>query len=963
MAGKLKGITIEIGGDATKLDQALKDPTQQSKALQSELKSVNNLLKFDPGNIDLLTQKQKILTDQIDATSNKLQILKNAQAQVQAQFQSGDIGADQYRAFQREVIATEGRLNTYQSALQETNAQLSKNASETTQTASAYDKLKATINEQEAELSSLKQEYASVVLEQGKNSTEAQQLASKMSALNADLAKNKSAMNEVETEASQLATSLNDAGNGAKESSDGFTVLKGTMADLASSVIQNVIGSISDLIGSLFELSEATAEYRSMMGKLSGSANSFGYDLDYAKNKYQEFYGYLGDEQMSTNAITNLMGLGLATQDVDKLANGAISTWAAYGDSIPIESLTESMTETINVGKVTGTMADTINWATLSNEEWNSVLGKGTDAQKAFQSTLKETGSAEDAFSAALASTSDNSERANMVAGLLNTTYGQSKQTYDEMNGSLINANKAQAQLTDTQAKLGQAVEPLNTALTTLKTQALEAMVPVVQTVADAFTNFLNFLNSGTPQAEALKVVLIALAGALGGLLIVGTIAGAVSLLTTAFSALAGVFAVVLSPIGLVVAAIGAIAAAILYLWNTNEGFREAVTAIWNTISGVIGGVITGIVNFFTVTVPGAITGLISWFAQIPTNIATFLGTAWSTITGWVGNVVSGAVQAGSQFLSNIVTFFSQLPGNIANFLSTALSTVVGWVSSLISNAIQAGSEFLSNVINFFSQLPGNIANFLSSVISTVAGWVSNMVSNAIQAGSQFVNNVVQFLSSLPGRVAGFLSSVISNVASFVSNFASKAIEAASNFASNLINGLSSLPGKVLSIGSDIVHGIWDGISGAAGWLMDQIAGFAGGIVDGIKGFLGIHSPSRVMRDQVGKFVSEGMAVGIEDEADAPVQAIEDMGAEMVAASKNINPVTIGRQIDHTFSGTMQPNQVLQDISRMIAQYLPELIQASGQDIILDDGTLIGRSIGKIDKALGKRYGLKARGV
>lgn len=961
MAGKLKGITIEIGGDATKLDQALKDPTQQSKALQSELKSVNNLLKFDPGNIDLLTQKQKILTDQIDATSDKLQILKNAQAQVEAQFKSGDIGADQYRAFQREVIATEGRLNTYQSALQETNAQLSKNASETTQTASAYDKLKATINEQEAELSSLKQEYASVVLEQGKNSTEAQQLASKMSALNADLAKNKASMNEVETEASQLASSLNNAGNEAQDSGGGFTILKGALADLTASAIQSAIGAIGDLIGSLFELSEATAEYRSMMGKLSGSANSFGYDLDYAKSKYQELYKYVGDEQMATNAVTNLMGLGLATQNVDKLANGAISTWAAYGDSIPIESLTESMTETINVGKVTGTMADTINWASLSNEQWNSVLGEGTTAQKAFEKALKETGTTEDAFSAALASTSDTGERANMVAALLNTTYGESKQTYDEMNGSLLDANEAQAELTDTQAKLGQAVEPLNTAFTNLKQKALETILPVVENLAQGFQDLLNWMQENPAAMSAITAVATGLAVAFGVLAGALAIQALLKAVTSGFAALNAVLAA--NPFILIATLIAGVVAALITLWTTNEDFRNAVTEIWNSIMAVIGPIIDGIVNFFTVTVPGAIQGMIDWFSSIPENVSNFLNNAWTTISTWATNTINKAIEVGTEFLNNIVNWFTQLPGKIADFLGNVWNNVKTWATNMINKAKEAGSQFLNNVVNFITQLPGRIANFLSTIISNVANWVSNMASKAREAGSNFLNNVINFITSLPGRIAGILSSVISNVAGWVSNMASKASQAASNFASNLISGISSLPGRVLSIGQDIVRGIWNGISGMGGWLMDQIGGFAGGIVDGIKGFFGIGSPSKVMRDEIGHWLPPGIAEGIEDEAAEPLKALDDMGTDLIADAKNINPLTIGREIDHTFRGTLEPNQVLQNIASMMAQYFPELIEATGQDIVLDDGTLVGRTVGKMDQQLAVRYKLKARGV
>ena len=111
-SSKIKGITIEIDGDTTKLGKALESAEGSSKSLQSELKGINTLLKLDPSNVELLTQKQKVLTDAIGSTEDKLKTLKNAQAQVQAQFEKGDITAQQYRDFQREIVLTESKLES-----------------------------------------------------------------------------------------------------------------------------------------------------------------------------------------------------------------------------------------------------------------------------------------------------------------------------------------------------------------------------------------------------------------------------------------------------------------------------------------------------------------------------------------------------------------------------------------------------------------------------------------------------------------------------------------------------------------------------------------------------------------------------------------------------------------------------------------------------------------------------------
>ena len=169
-------------------------------------KEVEKLLKMDPGNADLMAQKQEILTRAVSETAEKLKILREAQEQVERQFKSGKIGEDQYRSFQREIIKTENELKDFQGELEETG------------------------------------------------------------------------------------DDLKDVGDSAEQSSDGFTVMKGALADLVANAITSAISAIGDFIGSIMELSEATEEYRQMQAKLEGSSKTFGYSVDFANEKYKEFY-------------------------------------------------------------------------------------------------------------------------------------------------------------------------------------------------------------------------------------------------------------------------------------------------------------------------------------------------------------------------------------------------------------------------------------------------------------------------------------------------------------------------------------------------------------------------------------------------------------------------------------------------------------------------------------------------
>lgn len=484
-SNKIKGITIEIGGDTTKLGKAIDEVSKGSRDLQTELNQINKMLKFDPTNTELLAQKQQVLAEQIGKTEEKLKLLREAEAQVQAQFERGDIGADQYRAFQREIQSTENYLNSLNDKLNEVDNELKGVNEGTSKASSAFSSLTSDINKQERELDDLKQQYVNVVLEQGKNSDSARELQSRINSLNSELNENKTRLNNAQEEADQLTKSLDDLGDEAKNTEGGFTIMKGALADLASNAIQNAVSAVSDFVSGLFELSEATEEYRTMMSKVEGSATSFGYEIEWAKDKYKEFYTYLNDDQMATNAITNLMGLQLETSKLEDLVDGAIGVWASYGDSIPIESLTESINETIQVGKVTGVMADTINWAKLSNEEWTKVLGKNSKAQKAFNKALEDGEAVEDAFSSALASTTDTGERAEIVARMLNDTYGESKRVYDENTEAILENREAQAELKEIQAEVGETLQPLNTEFTRLQGDILKSLTPAIEKVAE----------------------------------------------------------------------------------------------------------------------------------------------------------------------------------------------------------------------------------------------------------------------------------------------------------------------------------------------------------------------------------------------------------------------------------------------------------------------------------------------
>lgn len=848
MASKqIRGITIEIGGDTTKLGKALEEGEKQSRSLQGELKQVERLLKFDPGNTELLAQKQKILTEAVKETTDKLEILRKAEEQVVEQFNRGDIGEDQLRAFQREIIKTQSELDGFEAKL--------------------------------------------------------------------------NGFEEV----------IKDVGDAAEESSGGFTIMKGALADLTANAISGAISKLGDFIGSLMELSEATEEYRTMQAKLEGSADTFGYSIDFANGKYQEFYKYLGDDQMATNAITNLMGLGTSTENISSLAEAAVGVWSAYGDSIPIEGLTEAMNETAQVGKVTGSLADALNWAGISEDKFNEKLEKCKTTQ----------------------------ERADLIAKTLNDTYGESKKKYDELNGSVTEANEAELALKETQAELGETMAPVNTAITNLKNQALEALAPLVEKCANAFLDLLNWLKEHPTAMKVLTAVAIALATAFtilaGALAIQGLITGvtkAIAFLNTTLLA---------NPIVLIVAAITALVAAFIYLWNNCEGFRNFWLNLWENVKTFFINAWNSIKTFCTETIPQIVDNVVNWFKQLPSKIWTWLLNTIERVKTWAFNMRTTAVNAARTMIANVVSFFNSLPEKIGYALGFVIGKLILFGKNAISWVKTNVPLIISNIVNFFKQLPGKIWTFLSNVISRVGTWGSNLLSKAKSTGSNFLNAVVNFFRQLPSKLWTWLSNTVSRVATWGSNLASKGKQAAKQLLDSVVNTAKQIPSKMLSIGKDIVSGVWKGIKGAASTFTKNVKSFFSGIVKGAKDALGINSPSKVFAEVVGKAIPEGIAKGVVDNAIIADDSVKNMTDDLSKQEVNLNGATINRKLNATFAA--------EDIGKTInitalADKLDGIYERLNRmQIVLDTGTLVGETIDKIDAGLASRQLLSARGV
>lgn len=376
-SNRIKGITIEIGGDTTKLDKALKGTDRNLYTIQKDLQAVERLLKMDPGNTDLLAQKQRLLADAASEAAKRFDILSEAAKQSNQALAEGKIDIKQYTNLGLEVDLAAANLKNAERALADFNDEMSRTSGPAGDAAGGI-------------------------------------------------------------------SDLGNAASGAKDGLDGFGVssggaarslggLSGIAAGVTIGIGLKLVEAVKAAAEWMWSLDEATEEYREAMGKLNTAFEAAGFNADTAKNAYEDFYRILGDTDTATEASQLLAQLIDNEEDIAKWTEIAAGVYGTFGDALPIEGLIEAANETAKTGKVTGVLADALNWAGISEDKFNKQLEF----------------------------TSDSGYRANMIMAQLTHTYGDAADAFYKNNEVLIESREVQMQLDETQAALGESVADL----------------------------------------------------------------------------------------------------------------------------------------------------------------------------------------------------------------------------------------------------------------------------------------------------------------------------------------------------------------------------------------------------------------------------------------------------------------------------------------------------------------------
>ena len=884
---RIKGLTIEIGGDTTQLSESLHDVNKSITSTQAQLKDVEKLLKLDPTNTEMLAQKQELLTQAISKTEEKLETLKDAAVQAEKQLGEGKISQEQFAALQREIAATEIELKRYDSQL-DTAADATEDLGDAAEQAA-------------------------------KDSGDASEEIGELS----------DAADDLGDAAEDAGDGTKDLGESARDSGDGFSVLDGAVATFIGNGLTALVSAIGDAISTFAELSESTQEYRENMSKLYTATSAAGMDADYITQAYSQLYGVLGDETATTTTISNFEKLGVSMQDMDSLLDSATGIWAVYGDSIPLDGLAESVNETAKVGQITGTMADAINWASASNDTWTNALSGNAAALSAFQSGVSQGMSAEDAFNEALAACGDEQERQQLIISTLNGLYADSAETYRENNASIIDAREATVNYQDAVAGVGAAMEPLQTTMTNFKANLISGVSPALQELSDAFMDVITgadgaeegiasavtgLVDTVSSMASDLLPQLLEMGTQiLGGIMqglaqstptLMATVSDMILQLIQAITAFLPQFAEAAVTIaGSIVTQLTAFVPQLLQAATTLlMAIVDAVPMIVNTLVPMLPQLITAIVTALLGAVPqllqAATTLLMAIVNALPTLI-TALTAALPQILTAITNCLQASIpvllQAAITLLMAIVDALPTIIDALVAAIPVIITTLVDFFTNNIDTILGAAIQLLMALVDAIPEILVALGNALPQIISAILNAVVDAVPKLLKKSRELFGKIMEALGELLGKLPGKMLEVRDSIVNGIRNSFGFIGSAAADIVSAIWDHIKELPGMMLDVGRDLVEGLWNGISDMVGWIGDKISGFGDSVLGGLKDFFGIASPSKVMRDEVGKFLPAGIAIGIEDSTLSAVKSVRSMADKLRnTAVESLNGMTSG---------------------------------------------------------------------
>ena len=868
MASRIKGITIEIGGDTTGLDKALKSVNSSITHTQSALKDVNKLLKLDPSNTELLTQKQKLLKDAISSTKEKLDALKQAQAQAKEQLENGDLGQDKYEALQREIIETEQELKRLQQEATTTSTALAK----IDEIGGKMENLGNSIAGVGKTIMPISTAVGGLGIAAVKTAADFDSAMSQVAAVSGATGDDLQSLRDKAREmgektkfsASEAAQAMNYMAMAGWKSKDMISGIDGIM-NLAAASGED-LATTSDIVTdalTAFGLSAAdSGHFADILAAASSNANTNVSMMGETFKYCAPIAGALGFSAEDTAEAIGLM------------ANAGIKSSQAG------TALRTIMNNLAGEVKISGQAIGDVTIATTNADgSMRSLSDILADCRVAFGG-LTESEKAQAAESLV---------GKNAMSGFL-ALMNAAPADIEKLSGAIDNCDGTAEKMAATmQDNLMGQLTILKSQLEELAISFGEMLMPAIRNIVTKIQEFvdkLNGMDEGTREMVLKIGLLVAVLGPF--LVILGTtiakigtaMKGFVQLAngfnklkvavqggTGLFGKLGAAIGGISAPVVAVVAVIGTLVAAFLHLWNTNEGFREAIIGTWNTIKETVSTFCQGIVDrlnalgfsFQNITeVLSAVwNGFCSLLAPVFEGafqaIAVVLSTVLNVITGILDVFIGLFTGNWSQMWTGIQTIFSGVWEGIKGVLSAAVGIIQGIVDVFLGWFGTSWSEVWTNIKTFFEGIWNGIVSFFSGIWETITNVVQTgimLIGSILSAAFDIITLPFQFIwenckkiivsvwnaiKSVVSSAIGAVSSVISSVMSVIQNVISTIWTAISTKISTVLNTIKSVVTTIFNAIKSVASSVWNGIKSAISTVVDGIKSKVSSVFNAVK--------------------------------------------------------------------------------------------------------------------------------
>ena len=483
----------------------------------------------------------------------------------------------------------------------------------------------------------------------------------------------------------QRVKALNDAAKRA----DGFTVLKGTIANLAADGSQALVSGAAQAMQSLASLADETRELRQDLASLETAFQQNDFNAEQASDTARDLFAAFGESDRAVEAANNISRMAESQKDLDDWTRISTGAWAIFQNALPVENLVEAAGETAKTGTVVGGLADALNWSSEAADMFSEYMGGDVVA-------------AEDAFNVALSECSTEQERQQLITETLLALYGDAADQYRVTAGSLIEAKEATWDAQEAQARLGEILEPLSTVWTRLKTTLMEEAAPALEVVAEKAQAALEWLGEHPGVLQAM----VTAAGVLGGVL---TVAATTMVAVGAASAIASAGMLPIIGVAAAVAAgIGAIIAAGVWLVSNWDNIKAKAEELRVWLSEKWEAIKTGI----STAAQGVVTGV---------------QNAWSDLRGLASSLWGG-------FKDTVQGIWDSLVDKAKSFASGVVDAIKGAWSGL-SSVLTAPFSGLSGLIDSLSGKLGGLISKASSTASSIRSKMPTFASGGFTSG------------------------------------------------------------------------------------------------------------------------------------------------------------------------------------------------------------------------------------